>query len=205
MPTIIARQGEAIPLSLILADGVSSKYPRAVIYDRVGSSTPIASIDLIFVADGYYYGSFAIPAASKYNVVYKVYLDAPRTILDPNYGFAQDLIVSDTLDPSVIASMLAEAQLNVSYEDDPQIFRAAAWMDRGGRTVVAPMSCTIRVHDETNATMFTASSTTPYPDGIFFFQQNPLALQDNRLYYVEVTVVDSLGSVTTVQTFTTIG
>jgi len=201
--TIISQSGEAIPLALVLEDGDSSKYPQAVIYDRSGTSIPISTINLVFVADGYYYGSFVVPSSSKYEVVYKVFLDSARTMLDPDHYLSQDLIISDQSGSA--SSGADEAQLNVSYDDDTRTFGAMAWMDRNGQTVVSPTSATIWVRDQNDVLLLTQSSTTPYPNGIFLFQKVPFTLIDNRIYHVDVTVTDSLGTVTTVQTFTTIG
>ncbi len=195
---ILANVGQAVPLTLILEDGDAAKFPQALVY-LSGANTPLSTVNLVGISSGYYAGSFTVPSSDKFIVVYTVYTDGTYATVDVTHGKSEDLIVSDA------GANVVEAQLNVSYDDTLQILRAAAWMDRSGQTVSSPAAATITVKDELDNVLFTQLSTTPFPDGVFFFQQPNVALLDNRIYYVEVHVTDAIGSATTIQTFTTVG
>jgi hypothetical protein len=208
MSEILAQAGESVPFSLVIEDGNSSKYPQARVFDELGSPTPIASVNLTHLLDGYYYGSYTVPLAGKYIVVYTVYDDVGRTIPSPVYGRVDDLIVADIVVPSSqeIANMFVEAQFNLSYEDASQLVRSAVWMDRAGQTVADPVSASFVLRDSNDVVLLTMTSSVPFPSGVFYFQSTvPIFLADNRVYYVEVSVTDPLTTASTVQTFTTVG
>lgn len=207
MSEILAQLGETVPLVLVLEDGNTSKFPQAKIYDGTGTAVPITSITLVHKDSGYYYGSYLVPGIAKFTVVYTVFDDIAHTLPSVAYSKADDYIVSNMTAPSVtsIVSALAEAQLIVSYEDTNLIFRSACWMDRGGATVTTPFVATIHVRDQNNTLLFTQTSLAPFPNGVFYFQQGSVQLPDNRIFYVEVSVTDGLGTVQTIQTFTTVG
>lgn len=200
MSSIITQSGEAVPLALILEDGNTSKFPQAKVYDAVGSAVPVSTVDLTHLTLGYYYASYVVPSASKFTVVYTVFDDVGRTVISPAYTRAQDILIADIPE----AAPLTEAHLNVAYNDNTQLFTAAIWMDRNGATVVSPTSSTIVLRDQSGAIVFTLSSSTPLSNGVFLFQQPSVSLVDINIYYVAVTVVDAVGTVTTNQTFTTV-
>lgn len=198
MADILTAEGQVVPLRLILVSGAEDKYPQARVYDDDGTPTPLDTIDLDHIDQGYYFGEFTVPEQGKFTVVYTVYEDADHETVSPENGQAEDLIIAD-----FTATEQAEAQLNVSYDDSTQVFRAACWLDRKGGTITNPTEATITLKYQDDSTIFTESSTSPFANGIFFFQESGVALLDNKLYYVEVVLEDDLGSVSTIQTFST--
>ena len=204
MPLIPARVGEAAPLVLVLEDSNASKFPEAEIFDDVGTVTPIATIPLANISKGFYFGTWTVTAADKFVVVYTVYEDAGRTVLSLVNGAADDLISADVPeDPDTIVAALAEAQLNIAFDCVGNIFRAAGWMDRGGQTVTNPTTATIEVRRDDHSLLFT-QTTASSTNGVFVFVETGVVLVDDRVHYVEVTVTDPLGTVSTVQSFSTV-
>ncbi len=202
MAEILAQPGQTVPLPLVLEDGNTTRFPQAKVYDGIGSAIPLATVNLVHTDGGYYFGSWLVPSAARFTVVYTVYSDSGHTTLDSAYGKDEDNVVSDQ--PSSAAGESVEAQLNVAYDDSALIFRATSWLDRAGATSSSSTTSTITVRDQANTLLFTLTSTTPYPNGVFFFQQTAVALLDNRLYLVEVSVTDTFGSASTIQTFSTV-
>lgn len=98
-----------------------------------------------------------------------------------------------------------EAQANVAYSDTSSIMTVAAWMDRNGRTVTTPTSCTITLRDDVNAVVFTTSSSSPFVQGYFIFTVASVSLTDDRVYNLEVSVTDASTTVVTVHSVTTVG
>jgi hypothetical protein len=103
--SILAAQGETVPLTLVLEDGNAALFPEAKVYNEVG--TLVGTVTLVHVSGGLYRGTFAVPTAEKFSVVYTVFVDALRTIPSSVYGRAKDVIVADA--PASSASLLSAA------------------------------------------------------------------------------------------------
>lgn len=74
--------GSQIPLQLELSDGLSTMYPRAVLYKADG--TVHATVDLAHVANGLYENDAqTMPSSAYVSAVYIVYSDAGHTTLAP--------------------------------------------------------------------------------------------------------------------------
>ncbi len=205
MSDLLAQPGDVVPLRLILLEEDVDLYPRARIYDSAGSAVPLATIDLVHKDGGYYFGTYTVPSSSKFTVRYTTYDDSGHTT-STRYGQAEDMIIADQpASPTQIAQAITSAQLNVAYDDTVLLFKAAVWMDRGGNTVTTATTATITVRDALDTLLFTATSTTPYTNSVFIFGQPNVVLFDDRIYIVEVSITDLVGTTSTVQTFATVG
>lgn len=107
---------------------------------------------------------------------------------------------------TAVSRDIAEAQMNAAYDEDSAVIFLEVWLDRAGRSVPAAslVSCSVTVYDSAGVPLFTEGSAAPKADGHFSLSRNT-PLTENRPYNAVVTVVDSLGSVTTSQAFTTVG
>lgn len=74
--------GEAIPLSLVLADYAAGYYPQARIYS---GSALVDTIPLAFISTGYYYATWTVSTAGRFTVVYDVFVDSDHLILSDRY------------------------------------------------------------------------------------------------------------------------
>jgi len=89
--------GQPAVLALQLSDGAVDQFPRAFIYRAGALETTVA---LTHVAQGLYQGPWTPAAAEPYEVIYLVYMDAPRTI--------ESLLYERTAEewqPSVVVSL----------------------------------------------------------------------------------------------------
>jgi len=92
MSTLI-RQGDTLPLSLQLPDGVTTKYPQADIYGASGGH--LTTVDLVHRATGLYtVDTEAMPAEDFVTVVYTVYDDAGHTIVSGSYNRTSEVFVA---------------------------------------------------------------------------------------------------------------
>lgn len=101
------KAGDPIVLSLQLETGATDRFVRAFIYDVAGVPFAGSPRDLAHVAAGLYSDSGLIFPSDKFELraVFKVYLDAGFTILDPEHGDSIEVYRLDTLDPALIASL----------------------------------------------------------------------------------------------------
>lgn len=201
---ILSRSGQIVSLGLVLADGAINRFPQARIFDAIGTPTPLAVLNMAHIADGFYRVGYIVPTDDLFHVHFTVYDDVAHTTVSNRYARADEIIQANLPeDPPTLLSSLAEAQLNVAYDEDSQIFRAAAWMDRGGTSVLAPTTAVLNVWSQAHVLLFTQSSNTP-TNGVFIFQRSNSTFLDNQVVYVEVTVTDSLGTVRTIQSLSTV-
>jgi len=111
--------------------------------------------------------------------------------------------VSYTATPS---SLNAEAFINVAFDDAIPRLYMETWLERSNVKVplVDLISCQVKLYDMAGATIFTATSSSPKADGHFSMYQG-LSLTADRPYNLEVTIVDTTGTVVTNHAFTTVG
>ena len=76
--------GDTVLLELVLADGDTTRFPQAEIYDDAGAAIGASPVDLSGVADGLYQGTFTAPAVGGYSIIYITYSDAGHTTLVGN-------------------------------------------------------------------------------------------------------------------------
>lgn len=110
------------------------------------------------------------------------------------------------VDATVSVNHLSEAQINISFDDSVPRMYMEVWLDRGGQPVDQDdlISCEVIATDMAGLVLFTETSSTPKVDDHFSLQYD-LGLTDARPYALRVTVVDSLGSVTSIHGFSTVG
>ena len=76
--------GDTALLELVLADGDTSRFPQAEIYDNAGVAIGASPVNLSHVADGLYQGTLTAPAVGGYSIIYITYSDAGHTTLVAN-------------------------------------------------------------------------------------------------------------------------
>jgi hypothetical protein len=90
-----AKVGSAVPIVMILEDGVQTQYPQAEIYAG-GGTVPVVTLDLLHKAKGRYEGSWTPTATGVYTAHFIVYSDAGHTIESIAYTReAEQLIVTE--------------------------------------------------------------------------------------------------------------
>lgn len=97
---LLARPSESVPLSLILEDGLTSLFPQAKVFSEGGIF--VQNVNLAHVSNGLYLANYTLPATPlKYLVLYTVFLDSGRTVVDPTHGQAETIVDAETLDSLV--------------------------------------------------------------------------------------------------------
>lgn len=103
--------------------------------------------------------------------------------------------------------LVNESQMNVAYDESITTLYMEVWLDRNGQSVSFGdlVSCSVSVYDDAGTLLFTESSATPDANGRFSLSRSGVTLNPDRPYNATVTVVDTHGTVTTFQAFTTVG
>ena len=91
--------GQALRLELSLTDRVTTRFPRAIVYNELNAA--IATIDLAHVADGLYAGSWTPTTTGQRSIHYTTFSDVPRTSVDATYESVVDHLVVRALDQDV--------------------------------------------------------------------------------------------------------
>lgn len=177
MADLSCELGEATRLSLLLADGVTSKFPRATVYN--GSAVPVAAVDLVHTGLGLYRASWSPPYAGLFNVVYRVFDDAGHTQLS-DYEHSEDMVVA-SVPPD-------EPMFGASYDSDADELRFDVWVLRRGAQVVGVTSCEVRVYDADDSLMFTITDAAADGQGVFRLVRAAPGLIQNRNYSVGLRV-----------------
>jgi len=76
--------GDTVLLELVLADGDTTRFPQAEVYDNAGAAIVASPVNLSHVADGLYQGTFTAPAVGGYSIIYITYSDVGHTTLVGN-------------------------------------------------------------------------------------------------------------------------
>jgi len=98
------RVGDQIPIWLQLFDGVTTKFPRAVVRNAAGTAISGSPFDLTHVADGLYSNSSAVmPSTPFVTVQYLVFNEVGRTTMDNNYSDEIEIKELDTSAPASTA------------------------------------------------------------------------------------------------------
>lgn len=114
MADIRAKSGDTIPLIGVVGDGNQSLFPVAYVFDSTGSTTPVATRELVLVAavEGDHYRNrvsepFVVPTQDVFTVVTVFYEDTFGGIESEEYPRTEDKILSNDLgDPSVVGHAL---------------------------------------------------------------------------------------------------
>jgi len=95
--TLFASPGDSVPLTLTMEDGATNVFPRAEVFTEAGAF--VENTDLAHVSGGLFLSNYTVPGtALKYLVLFTVYLDAARTIVDPTHGKAETIVDAESLD-----------------------------------------------------------------------------------------------------------
>lgn len=103
------------------------------------------------------------------------------------------------------AEVTAEARVSVAFDDSVRRFYMETWLERGNAIVEKPslVSCEVTLLDRLGNEVFTVDSTSPKDDHHFsLYYDTPL--DDDRVYNLIVTIVDSIGEVISYHSFGTV-
>lgn len=166
---------------------VQSDFEAHLFRDGSESSIPVSIIEID--STGFYTASFTPDEAGAWQV---------SLLVEPTDDWVGE-------DVDVILGN-AESQMNGSYEESTNTLWLEVWLDRNGRSVASAdlVSCSVTLTDSSGTDLFTESSSSPKPDGKFSLSSS-LVLSSDSVYNAIVTVTDSLGTVSTSQSFTTFG
>ena len=133
---------------------------------------------------------------------YAVRLDGSNNnIFDEGIINRNQVSVIPTNSAGLIRTEVAEkptaAHLSAAYDDDTDVLELAVWVERLGFTVDNPTSCSVDWYEPDGTLLFTVSDSSPDAQGIFQITRASTTLVANTAYYVEVSVTDSAGTVTT--------
>lgn len=85
-----------------------------------------------------------------------------------------------------------ECRASVGLITETDTLIILTWLLRNGEVYTAPIGCTISLRDKEGTVIFTDTSVTPEPNGIFKFEKNPSDLLDEGIYTLDITVNVSL-------------
>lgn len=181
MSDIETYAGLPAQLAVTATDGATDLYLRATIFNGNASPIPIAAINLDHKMIGFYRASILLPAPGIYRAVYRNFLDAGRTLLDPDREHDQDTILVKPLD---------EPKIGVAYDSANHILIFEVTIGRQGQPLEASelVSADLDVYDADNHLLFSVDDTAPDTLGVFRMTVADPAITYDRLYYVRVTV-----------------
>lgn len=186
--TIESYQGQAAKLAVTATDGRTDLYLRATVFNGNGSPVPVTAVDMVHKLIGFYRADVELNVPGVYRAVYRNFLDAGRTILDPGREHDHDTIIVRPLDVP---------RLGVSYDDAQDILYVEVALSRQGQPMPASelVAAQVSVYDDDDSLMFTVSDLAPDGLGVFRLERGAPGLVPDRLYYVRVTVETTTGTV----------
>ena len=181
--------GVPAQLAVTATDGATDLYLRATIFNGNGSPIPVAAVNLDHKMIGFYRGSVALNNPGIYRAVYRNFLDAARTLLDPDREHDQDTIIVRPLDVPL---------LGVAYDSVIDTLFIEVTASRNGQPMPASelSAAEIKVYDADDHLLIDVSDLAPDAQGVFRLQQLAPGLVPERLYYVLATVTTTAGEVT---------
>lgn len=94
---MLVKAGDPIQLNLQLEDGATNKFPQAILRNQSGTLLPVSPVSLTHTGDGLYQNdSIIMPNTQEVTATYKVYDDAPRTLLSQIYSIELDVFTKDS-------------------------------------------------------------------------------------------------------------
>jgi len=99
----------------------------------------------------------------------------------------------------------SEARISVAFDDSVPRLYMESWLERGGTVIEKAelISCEVTLLDYLGNEIFTETSTTPKDDNHFSLFYD-LSLNDDRVYNLIVTIIDSVGEVISYHSFGTV-
>lgn len=177
----LAFVGEAVPLSLVLADYAAGYYPQARVYN---GPTLVASVTLPYIANGYYYAPWTVSAAGRLTIVYDVYVDPDHLVLSERYE-------PDTEEVQAFPGPLAEEQGAIrqafTLDTTSNSIIINLWAELDGSQISSGLSnatLTLYKHDGTIIAS-PAAQASPILHGVFRFVIVPIpnfALGENATF-----------------------
>jgi hypothetical protein len=180
--------GQDAQLAVTATDGATDLYLRATVFNGNASPVPVGAVNLDHKLIGFYRASIALPAPGIYRAVYRNFVDAGRTILDPDREHDQDTILVRPLDVP---------RLGVSYDDQTDTLLVEVTLSRNGQPMpTAELNAAqVDVYDADDNLFISVSDLAPDTLGVFRLSQAAPGLIPDRLYYVRVTIDTTAGTV----------
>jgi len=186
--TITTYLGKPAQLAVTASDGRTDLNLRATVFNGNGSAVPIGATNLEHRLIGFYRGEINLPSPGIYRAIYRNFLDAGRTILDPEREHSQDTIIVHPLDQPI---------MSVGYDNstDRMLFEVA--VSRNGEPILPPELQTVNllVLDGDDHVLFELDDDAPDSYGVFRMAKDNPVISADRLYYMRVTVTTTAGSV----------
>lgn len=179
-----AELGDVVKLSLLLTDGDGSLYPDVTIYDS-NNVIAVPATALAHVGLGFYAVNWTPSSAGSYRAVYRVFSDAPRTVL-ADYERSLDLI-SVAVPPD-------EVMLGAAYDNTLDELRIDVWVLRRGQSVLTVTSASVSVYDADDNLLYTLTDSAPDGQGVFRIIKPAPGLAEDRLYVCVVNITTTTHS-----------
>ena len=178
--------GQGAQLAVTATDGATDLYLRATVFNS--SPVPVGAVNLDHKLIGFYRAQILLPAPGIYRAVYRNFLDAARTTLDPDREHDQDTIIVRPLDVP---------RLGVAYDDTTDTLLVEVTLSRDGRPMPEAElnAAQVRVYDADDNKIIDVGDLAPDTLGVFRLTQIAPGLVHDRLYYVRVTVNTTAGTV----------
>ena len=159
--------GNQAPLALILGAQDVSKFPQAMVFDQLGTATPVATLSMAHVSQGYYFVAWTTTAVGTFTVKYAVYDDAGHTVFD---GFDQaSETIQVTADDMLVQGGIVRA--GYTYDGGTDTITVNVGLEIDDELAQTGVSnATLVLHDSNGAVLATPSAVaTPDAQGIFAF------------------------------------
>ena len=181
--------GQAAQLAVTATDGRTDLWLRATVFNGNASPVPVGAVNLDHKLIGFYRAEIILPAPGIYRAVYRNFVDAGRTVLDPDREHDQDTIIIRPLDTP---------RLGVAYDDLVDELLVEVTLSRDGRPMPASElnAAQVDVYDDDDNLIIAVSDLAPDGLGVFRLTRAAPGLVADRLYYVLVTVDTTAGTVT---------
>jgi hypothetical protein len=187
--TIETYQGIPAQLAVTAVDGATDLYLRATVFNGNGSPVPVAAVNLEHKLIGFYRAEVSLPNSGIYRAVYRNFLDAARTVVDPDREHDQDTILVRPLDVP---------RLGVAYDQITDKLHVEVTMSRQGQPLASSelVAAQVNVYDEDDNMLLAVSDLASDGQGVFRMSYTDPGLIPDHLYYVMVTVTTAMGTIT---------
>lgn len=93
-------------------------------------------------------------------------------------------------------STLNLTKCSIGFDEENDIIRSQAWLEKDGSSVLTPSSCEIKLIKDNGIVIWTETSTTPTSDGIFYFEKTPSGLSLHGVYIISIKIIHNDSSFT---------
>jgi hypothetical protein len=102
---------------------------------------------------------------------------------------------------NILTRDISDTHLNISYNNELDIIYFDAWLERSGQFISSGLvSCVITLYNNEGTELVSLNSISPLPNGHFSLSTS-ISTFENTPYSVIVVITDTMGEVTTSQSF----